>query len=197
MAPAAGKTGTSRDAWFAGYTSNLICIIWVGNDDYSDIKLEGAQLAAPIWAEFMKHAIQLPQYSDTRDFPVPQGINLVKLDKNTNLLADQTCPEDYYAAFLDGTAPTNTCSHPNGDQRNLFQKIFGLGGPPQQQLPPSNTPNVLPPGQPQQPGNPAQNAQNADQQEKPKKKRGFFSRLFGGGKKDDQQQQDQQQQNPQ
>jgi penicillin-binding protein 1B len=196
QAPAAGKTGTSHDAWFAGYTSNLICIIWVGNDDYSDIKLEGAHAAAPIWAEFMKHATQLPQYSDTRDFPIPQGVNLVKLDKNTNLLADQTCPEDYYAAFLEGTAPTNTCSHPNGDQRNLFQKIFGLGGGSQQPLPPSNAPTVLPPGQPQQPANAAQNAQNADQQEKPKKKRGFFSRLFGGGKKDDQQQQDQQQ-NPQ
>jgi penicillin-binding protein 1B len=145
----------------------------------------------------MKRAIQLPQYSDTRDFPIPQGVNLVRLDKNTNLLADQTCPEDYYAAFLDGTAPTNTCSHPNGDQRNLFQKIFGLGGGSQQPLPPSNAPTVLPPGQPQQPANPAQSAQNADQQEKPKKKRGFFGRLFGGGKKDDQQQQDQQQQNPQ
>jgi penicillin-binding protein 1B len=197
QAPAAAKTGTSHDAWFAGYTSNLICVIWVGNDDYSDIKLEGAQAAVPIWAEFMKRAIQLPQYSDTRDFPIPQGVNLVKLDKNTNLLADPTCPEDYYGAFLDGTAPTNTCSHPNGDQRNLFQKIFGLGGGSQQPLPPSNAPTVLPPGgQPQQPANSAQNAQNADQQEKPKKKRGFFSRLFGGGKKDDQQQQDQQQ-NPQ
>jgi penicillin-binding protein 1B len=198
LAPAAGKTGTEHDAWFAGYTSNLICVIWVGNDDYSDLKLQGAYAAVPIWAEFMKRAVQLPQYSDTRDFPIPQGVSLVKLDKTTNLLADPTCPEDYYAAFLDGTAPTNTCSHPNGDQRNFFQKIFGLGGQPQQPLPPSTTPTVLPPGQPQPPGNPAQNAQN-DEQEKPKpKKRGFFSRLFGGGKKDDQQQQqDQQQQNPQ
>ena len=51
-APAAGKTGTSHDAWFAGFTSNLICIVWVGNDDYSDIKIEGAHAAAPIWAEF-------------------------------------------------------------------------------------------------------------------------------------------------
>jgi penicillin-binding protein 1B len=199
MAPAAAKTGTSRDAWFAGYTSNLICIIWVGNDDYSDIKFEGAQAAAPIWAEFMKRAVQLPQYSDTRDFSIPQGVNLVKLDKNTNLLADPTCPEDYYAAFLDGTAPTNTCSHPNGDQRNFFQKLFGVGGSPQQPLPPSTAPTVLPPGQPQQPGNPGvQSAQNGDQEKPKPKKRGFFSRLFGGGKKDDQQQQDQQQQtNPQ
>jgi penicillin-binding protein 1B len=199
MAPAAGKTGTSHDAWFAGYTSNLICIIWVGNDDYSDIKLQGTHAAAPIWAEFMKRAIQLPQYSDTRDFSIPQGVDLIKLDKNTNLLADSTCPEDYYAAFLDGTAPKNTCSHPNDDQRNFFQKLFGLGGGPQQQLPPRSGPTVLPPGQPQQPGNSnAQNAQNSEQEKPKAKKRGFFSRLFGGGKKDDdQQQQDQQPQNPQ
>jgi penicillin-binding protein 1B len=198
LAPAAAKTGTSRDAWFAGYTSNLICIIWVGNDDYSDIKLEGAQAAAPIWAEFMKRAVQLPQYSDTRDFSIPQGVDLVKLDKNTNLLADPTCPENYYAAFLEGTAPHNTCSHPNDDQRNFFQKLFGLGSPPQQPLPPRSGPTVLPPGQPQQPGNPGvQSAQNGDQEKPKAKKRGFFGRLFGG-KKDDQQQQDQQpQQSPQ
>ena len=59
-APAAGKTGTSHDAWFAGYTSNLLCIVWVGNDDYTDIKLAGGAAAAPIWAEFMKRAVKLP-----------------------------------------------------------------------------------------------------------------------------------------
>ena len=182
LAPAAGKTGTSRDAWFAGYTSNLICIIWVGNDDYSDIKLEGAHAAAPIWAEFMKRAVELPQYSDTRDFAVPQGVSLVRLDKNTNLLADPTCPENYYAAFLDGTAPTNTCSHPFDDHRNFFQKIFGLGGDKQQSLPPSTSPAIAGPAAPQQPGTPGAqnaNANPADEQEKPKKK-GFFGRLFGG-----------------
>ncbi len=41
-APAAGKTGTSHDAWYAGFTSNLLCLVWVGNDDYTDIKMEGA-----------------------------------------------------------------------------------------------------------------------------------------------------------
>ena len=45
-----GKTGTDHDAWFAGFTSSLLCIVWVGNDDYTDIKLQGAQAAAPIWA---------------------------------------------------------------------------------------------------------------------------------------------------
>ena len=200
LAPAAGKTGTSRDAWFAGYTSNLICIIWVGNDDYSDIKLEGAKAAAPIWAEFMKRAVDLPQYSDTRDFSVPQGVNLVRLDKATNLLADPTCAEgNYYAAFLDGTAPTNTCSHPFDDKRNFFQKIFGLGGDKPQQLPQTTGPVVGPPPGQSQPGVPGgQTAANQPPQEQEKpKKRGFFGRLFGGGKDKDQQQQQQQQQNPQ
>jgi penicillin-binding protein 1B len=125
-APAAGKTGTDHDAWFAGYTSSLLCIVWVGNDDYTDIKMQGAQAAAPIWAEFMKNAIQLPQYSDTNEFTPPEGVQVVTLDQVSNLLADSACPDDYTAAFLDGTAPTDTCDHP-ADHRNIIQKIFGLG----------------------------------------------------------------------
>ena len=80
-APAAGKTGTSHDAWFAGFTSNLLCIVWVGNDDYTDINIEGAHAAAPIWAEFMKKAVLLPQYSDTNDFTPPEGVEIVTIDK--------------------------------------------------------------------------------------------------------------------
>jgi penicillin-binding protein 1B len=125
-APAAGKTGTSHDAWFAGFTSNLLCVVWVGNDDYTDIKIEGAKAAEPIWAEFMKKAVQLPQYSDTKEFTPPAGVDLVNIDKTTNLLPDGACPETYTAAFLEGTAPTDTCSHPP-DRRTLLQKIFGLG----------------------------------------------------------------------
>lgn len=127
-APAAGKTGTSHDAWFAGFTSNLLCVVWVGNDDYTDIKIEGADAAAPIWAAFMKKATELPQYSDTKNFVPPEGVQEVTLDKVTNLLADAACPDDYSAAFLDGTAPTDTCDHPP-DKRNIFQRIFGLGSP--------------------------------------------------------------------
>ena len=66
--PAAGKTGSSHDGWFAGYTSNLLCIVWVGYDDYSDLRLTGAMTAAPIWTEFMKKASALPQYSDMKEF---------------------------------------------------------------------------------------------------------------------------------
>ncbi|HET7442585.1 MAG TPA: PBP1A family penicillin-binding protein, partial [Terriglobales bacterium] len=73
-APAAGKTGSSHDGWFAGYTSNLLCIVWVGFDDYSDLRLSGAQTAAPIWAEFMKKAVSLPQYADIKPFMQPTGV---------------------------------------------------------------------------------------------------------------------------
>lgn len=192
MAPAAGKTGTSHDVWFAGYTSNLLCIIWVGNDDYSNMApLSGAVAAAPIWAEFMKAAVKLPQYSDTREFVPPQGVTVVKLDKETNLLADASCPDKTYsAAFLEGTEPTDTCDHANSDQRNLFQKLFGLGDknamPP---LPSSNsvrvtTPNTAesPSGSGQTPGQSPSPTVAEDQQ--PKKKKGFFGKLFGGLKGD-------------
>jgi len=180
-APAAGKTGTSHDAWFAGYTSNLLCIIWVGNDDYTDIKLEGAKAAAPIWAEFMKRAIMLPQYSDVRPFPAPSGVELVTIDKATNLRSDASCPGGYTAAFLDGTAPTATCEQGGTDQRNLIQKMLGLGGSktsaPPDGLNPSVTVNV-----PNASANPSEAPAAA-----PEKKKGFFLRLFGGGKKDDKQ----------
>jgi penicillin-binding protein 1B len=131
-APAAGKTGTDHDAWFAGYTSNLLCIVWIGNDDYTSLdpanrgRVQGAQVAAPIWADFMKKAIQLPQYSDTHGFNPPDGVEVVALDKATNLLSDATCPDSYNAAFLEGTTPKETCDHP-ADKRNFLQKIFGLG----------------------------------------------------------------------
>jgi penicillin-binding protein 1B len=127
-APAAGKTGTSHDAWFAGYTSNLLCIVWVGNDDYTDIKIHGAFAALPIWAEFMKKAVLLPQYSDTHSFKPVEGVDMVKIDKTTNLLSDAACPDGAEVAFLNGTAPTDTCDHPP-DHRNFLQKMFGLGKP--------------------------------------------------------------------
>jgi penicillin-binding protein 1B len=185
-APAAGKTGTEHDAWFVGYTSNLLCVIWIGNDDYTDLKLEGAQAAVPMWAEFMKDAVKLPQYSDTQIFDPPAGVTEVTLDKGTNLIADASCPNDYTAAFLDETQPTGTCDHPNANQRNVFQKMFGLGEkgttPPVIAPPPAN---VVQPQAPQ--GNNPANAQNGQQNqvEPPKKKKGFFGKIFGAFKDDD------------
>jgi penicillin-binding protein 1B len=174
-------------------------VVWVGNDDYSDIKIEGAHAAAPIWAEFMKHAVALPQYSDTRDFVPPSGVVQVRLDKGTNLLADASCPDDYYAAFLDGTQPTDTCDHAGGDQRNIFQRIFGLGEKPSTPAQVPTTQAAPPPPAPT-PSTPASNSatvqtQPSQEPEQTKKKRGFFSRIFGG-KKDDTTEQRPQQQNP-
>lgn len=127
--PAAGKTGTSHDAWFAAYTSNLICIVWVGNDDYTDVKLSGAIAAAPIWAEFMNRAIRLPQYSDMKAFlPPPEGIQLLRVDRASNLPADDTCRSDTYAAaFLAGTVPQSTCTHMGMDVQTLGNQLYGVG----------------------------------------------------------------------
>lgn len=72
--PAAGKTGSSHDGWFAGFTSKLICIVWVGFDDNTDLKIEGGKSALPIWTLFMKKAHGLPDYQRVSDFQEPEGI---------------------------------------------------------------------------------------------------------------------------
>jgi len=179
-APAAGKTGTSHDAWFAGYTSNLLCIVWVGNDDYTDIKLAGGTTAAPIWAEFMKRAQKIPQYADMKGFPAPSGVVQVQLDKVTNRLATTACPQTYYVAFIAGTEPKDTCEQAFSDHRNFFSKILGLGSPEVAAPPPTTNGPIA--GQPAttasgQPSTSPADGQAAAEQ---KKKKGFFSRVFGG-----------------
>ena len=167
-APAAGKTGTSHDGWFAGYTSNLLCIVWVGFDDYSDIRLSGAQSAAPIWAEFMKVAVVLPQYADVREFEQPTGVVDVQLDKATNLLATPACPETYTAAFIIGTEPTTTCDQSTGI-KGFFSRIFGLGN--EKPLPP---PAASAQGNTQA-GTAGQDASSDDA----KKKKGILGKIAG------------------
>jgi len=122
--PAAGKTGSSHDGWFAGYTSNLLCIVWVGYDDYSDLRLSGAQTAAPIWTEFMKKAAALPQYSDMRPFSQPSGVVDVQLDKATNRLATPNCTDDYVSAFVAGTEPRDSCETQQG-MKGFLSRFFG------------------------------------------------------------------------
>jgi penicillin-binding protein 1B len=156
--PAAGKTGSSHDGWFAGYTSNLLVIVWVGYDDYSDLRLSGAQTAAPIWAEFMKKAATLPMYSDMREFSQPSGVVDVQLDKATNRLATPNCTDNYTSAFVAGTEPRDTCEAQQG-LKGFLTKMFGGEKP------------VLPAPDP--------NA-NPDQ----KKKKGFFGKIAGMFKDD-------------
>jgi penicillin-binding protein 1B len=186
-APAAGKTGTSHDAWFAGYTSNLLCIVWVGYDDYSDLKLAGGSTAGPIWAEFMKRAVQLPQYSNTTSFGSPAGVVTVSLDKTTNLLSTASCPDAYDSVFVEGSEPKDTCDH--ADQRNVFQKIFGLGEP---APPPVNQPGrVVPQYQPRQAAGAPGGGQQVPAQRQPtpeERRRGFWGKVtgvFGGDGSDE------------
>ena len=199
LAPAAGKTGTSHDVWFAGYTSNLICVVWVGNDDYTDIShglsrpLQGADAAAPLWAEFMKRAILLPQYSDVKPFTAPEGVTTARIDKTSNLLIDSTCPSNsFYVAFLDGTAPQNTCSQMGENPQNLIQKIFGIGG--NKSTPPAATApsttgapivRIAPAVRPAPNTPPDGNAPDTTQPPAPAKKKNFFQKIFGGGKDKD------------
>jgi len=109
-APAAGKTGTSHDGWFVGYTTNLLCVVWVGFDDNRDLGLSGATSADPIWAEFMKKAMMLPGFENAQAFERPEGVVSVTIDPNTQKLALPECPNPRQEVFLAGTEPTETCT---------------------------------------------------------------------------------------
>ena len=109
--PAAGKTGTSHDGWFAGFTSELLCVVWVGYDDYRDIKLEGAQTALPIWTKFMDRAHTYRQYRRAKPFAAPDGIITVDIDPETGKLAAPGCgSEPRPEVFIAGTQPVELCS---------------------------------------------------------------------------------------
>jgi membrane carboxypeptidase/penicillin-binding protein PbpC len=111
--PAAGKTGTSRDGWFAGFTSNLICVVWVGFDDNSDLDLEGAKSALPIWTEFMKRAAQNAQYALPFE-GVPSGIVSLQIDPESGDLASPQCPSTRAEYFIAGSEPQTVCALHNG-----------------------------------------------------------------------------------
>ena len=116
--PAAGKTGTSRDGWFAGFTSKIICVVWVGFDDNRDFKLEGAKSALPIWTEFMKRAHQLQAYKNVHSFQAPDGIVTVDIDEDTGELATPNCPHIRSEVFIAGSQPLQIC-HLHGNGRTL------------------------------------------------------------------------------
>jgi penicillin-binding protein 1B len=107
--PAAGKTGTSHDGWFAGYTSELLCVVWVGFDDNRELKLEGAHSAAPIWAEFMKRALPYREYRDTKPFQAPAGIVSLTIDPESGMPATPACPKMRTEVYIAGTEPVGVC----------------------------------------------------------------------------------------
>ena len=109
LLPAAGKTGTSHDGWFAGFTSNLLCVVWVGFDDYQELGIEGAKSALPIWTDFMTKAAQFGSYGKVREFPAPAGIESAKICNRSGKLAGVYCTDTRNEVFIGGTAPQEQC----------------------------------------------------------------------------------------
>jgi len=106
---AAGKTGTTndlRDAWFVGFTPELLTVVWVGFDDNQPVGLSGSQAALPIWARFMMAALAgRPNVG----FAPPPGIVFVTIDRDTGKLAQPGCPRTLSEAFIAGTEPAEAC----------------------------------------------------------------------------------------
>jgi penicillin-binding protein 1B len=106
---AAGKTGTTndlRDAWFVGFTPELLTVVWVGFDDNQPIGLSGSQAAVPIWTDFMKAA--LAGRGDAQ-FQPPDGITFLEIDRDTGFLATPYCPRTITESFVTGTEPIELC----------------------------------------------------------------------------------------
>jgi penicillin-binding protein 1B len=112
--PAAGKTGTTqdyKDAYFVGYTPELVCGVWVGFDAPQSIGLTGAQAALPPWVQIMQRsAVFSPQ-----DFAVPPGIVMERVDPESGGLATSSCGKRVTLPFLPGTQPTDFCPLHGGD----------------------------------------------------------------------------------
>jgi penicillin-binding protein 1B len=196
--PAAGKTGTSRDGWFAGYTSNLLCVVWVGFDDNRDLGLAGGAAAAPIWGEFMKRAVAQPLYRNTQDFDPPAGIVEEAVDPQSGQLATPSCPEVAHEYFIQGSEPTQYCDlHGGGNAQSgggggWLAHLFGKD----QSAPAAPAVNTSgqPLGSAQNPhpksGQAAKGGQkpadaDAPSAQEPEKKKGLLDRIFGifGGTK--------------
>ena len=106
---AAGKTGTTndlRDAWFAGFTPELLTVVWVGFDDNQPVGLSGAQAALPIWTQFMKGALA---GRASVPFDVPENISFVEICAESGKLAGPACPKTFSESFIAGTEPTQAC----------------------------------------------------------------------------------------
>lgn len=106
---AAGKTGTTNeymDAWFAGYTPDLVGVAWIGFDKEKKVGLTGAQAALPVWARFMIKAIQ---NKPVLEFLVPENIVFKDIDPETGQLFSKKCPTVFKEAFIKGTEPAIIC----------------------------------------------------------------------------------------
>jgi penicillin-binding protein 1B len=186
--PAAGKTGTSRDGWFAGFTSNLVCVIWIGFDDNRDLGLPGGSTAAPIWADFMIRATALPAYRDVKDFTAPDGIQSVLIDPESLELATANCPTTRQEVYVAGSAPTQYCELHGGHNilsstGSWLSHVFGGGEP---KPPQTDASGQVLPYDPNRPPNATGQGAAVDANGKPvEKKKNPLQKIFGifGGKK--------------
>jgi len=177
--PAAGKTGSSHDAWFAGFTSKLLCVVWVGFDDYRDVKLEGAKAALPIWTEFMKRAHKRREYMRVTSFEAPEGIVTAEIDPESGQLATSACPRFKAEVFISGTQPVELCHLHGGAGTQVASWETAVPGNPSgvvdstdRQAPrsvPSRTVTSIPINPVPAPGQPVE----------PQKRKGLFDRLRG------------------
>ena len=107
--PVAGKTGTTndfRDAWFVGYTPDILALVWVGFDNAETIAATGAAAALPIWADLMN---AIPQYRSETEFKAPRGVERISVCSVTGLIAVDDCPEPIEEYFLAGQTPAEHC----------------------------------------------------------------------------------------
>ena len=182
-APAAGKTGTSHDGWFVGYTSNLLTAVWVGYDSNAELPLSGAASALPIWTEFMKRAVTFHPYRQVQAPVPPPGIVQATIDSDTGELATPHCPRTETAYFVDGTQPGDYCHvHylqpvPRGPSVSAIAGVVSpsVEGPVGEAAPapaPAVQVSAAPP--------PTAPAAAAAPPEPPQpQRRGFFGRIFG------------------
>lgn len=122
--PCAGKTGTTsdyRDAWFVGYTTDIVVLTWVGFDENYSTGLTGSTGAVPIWANFLKRISYL---LNPQPFNPPSGVVTRLICRDSGALATEQCPSVYTEYFIEGHEPTKPCPiHRNGSRNTLFPEI--------------------------------------------------------------------------
>jgi penicillin-binding protein 1B len=179
--PAAGKTGTSHDGWFAGFTTNLLTVVWVGYDDNRDIGLSGAASALPVWTDFMKTATSLPDYKDAQEFTEPPGLVTASIQLPTVSGEPTPLAASPTELFIEGTEPHGTVAILSG-AKGFFSRILHLG----ESATPGGKPGALPPAADPRVANvpgPAENAttepssqaQSGEEKKKPNVVKKFFS----------------------
>jgi 1A family penicillin-binding protein len=116
----AGKTGTTndyRDAWFVGYTADVVTTVWVGFDRGAPLRLSSSEAAIPVWGAYMRETKHTPSNPEP-----PAGVTFRNIDPESGMLWAEGCPGPIREVFLDGTAPTRTC--PRGMLGRIVRRVL-------------------------------------------------------------------------